>query len=156
YRAEPDFSTDVGPSQRMGNYFRSTDQIAATYQWVDRVATVSSYSFRIIRYEDSFTASFSDREEHTFGQEFRFELNSQTTLLGDYRFMLVNYDSFPRDSDTHFLLAGVDETFNPRLKAELRAGASFRSFEQEGEDSIDPTVEGSLDYDLARYSTLSW
>jgi hypothetical protein len=155
YLAEPDFSTDVGPNGRAGNYFRSSDQIAATYQWSELVSTVTNYSFRLVRYEDSSTAFFTDREEHTFGEEFRFDLGRQTVLVTDYRFLLVNYDSFPRDSTTHFVLFGIEETFNPRLTAQLRAGPSFRSFEQ-GEDSIDPDVEGSVDYALARYSSLSW
>lgn len=153
YRAEPDFTSDVGPSQRRGSYFRWGDQISAAYQWTERFSTVSSYSFRLIRYQDSSVASFADREDHTLGEEFRFELGRQTVLVGDYRFLIVNYDTSPRDSLTHFLLAGVEETFNPRLMAQLRAGASFRSFE-EGEDSVNPIVEGSVDYALARHSSL--
>ena len=118
------------------------------------MSTVTSYSLRLLRYEDS-SASFLDREEHTFSEEFRADLGRKTVLVGDYRFLLVNYDTFPRDSTTHFLLAGVEQTFTPNLTAQARAGASFRSFEQ-GEDSVDPTFEGSVDYALARYSTLSW
>jgi hypothetical protein len=155
YRAEPDFSSDVGPNQRKGNYFRSTDQISATYQWTERLSTVTSYSFRVLRYEDSSVALFTDREEHTFSEEFRFDLGRQTVLLVDYRFLLVNYDTFPRDSTTHFALVGLEETFNPRLTAKMLGGASFRSFEQ-GENSVNPDVEGSVDYALARYSSLSW
>jgi hypothetical protein len=155
YRAEPDFTSDVGPTQRQGNYFRSSDGISATYQWADRFSTVTSASFRLLRYENSSVALFTDREEYTFGEEFRFEAWRQTVLLADYRFLWVDYDSFPRDSTTHFALAGVEQTFTPRLTAQMRAGASFRSFE-EGEDSVDPDLEGSLDYALARYSSLSW
>jgi hypothetical protein len=155
YRAEPDFTSDVGPTQRQGNYFRSSDGISATYQWADRFSTVTSASFRLLRYENSSVALFTDREEYTFGEEFRFEAWRQTVFLADYRFLWVDYDSFPRDSTTHFALAGVEQTFTPRLTAQMRAGASFRSFE-EGEDSVDPDLEGSLDYALARYSSLSW
>ena len=155
YRAEPDFSSDVGPNQRAGNYFRSSEQIAATYRWTDRFSTVTSYSFRLIRYENSTTAFFTDRNEHTIGEEFRFDLSRQTVLLADYRFLVVDYDSVPRDSTTHFLLAGVEQTFSRRLTAQLRAGASLRSFD-EGEDSTDPNVEGSASYALGRDSSLTW
>jgi hypothetical protein len=155
YRAEPDFSSDVGPNTRQGNYFTSSDRIAASYEWTDRWSTVTSYSFRVVRYENSEAAFFTDREEHGFGEELRFELGRHTVLVGDYRLLLVDYDSFPRDSTTHFALMGVEQTFTPRLTAQGRAGASFRSFET-GEHSIDPDFEGSLDYALARYSSLSW
>ncbi|MEO5718913.1 MAG: hypothetical protein ABIR29_10120, partial [Chthoniobacterales bacterium] len=71
YQAEPDFTANVGPTQRSGNYFRSGEQVSAAYEWSDRFSTVTSYLFRLVRYEDSFTASFTDREEYTFGEEFR-------------------------------------------------------------------------------------
>lgn len=155
YRAEPDFSSDAGPNARQGNYFTSSDRIAASYQWTERWSTVTSYSFRVIRYENSEAAFFTDREEHGFGEELRFELGRHTVLVGDYRLLLVNYDSFPRDSTTHSALVGAEQTFTPRLTAQARAGASFRSFET-GENSVDPDFEGSVDYALARYSSLSW
>lgn len=154
YRAEPDFASDVGPSGRAGNYFTMKDGLSASYQWSRRFSTVSSYSFRVIRYEDSFIAASTDREEHTLAEEFRFNLFRNTVLVSDYRFLVVNYDSFPRDSITHFALAGVEQSFSSRLQAQLRAGASFRSIEQ-GEYQVNPDFEGSLDYALGRESSLS-
>lgn len=155
YRTEPDFSSDLGLNQRAGNYFRTTNLISGTYQWSDRFSTVSSYTFRLLRYENSFTALFADRDEHSLAEEFRFELNRQTVVVADYRFLVVDYATSPRDSTTHFLLAGVEQAFSPRLKAQVRAGVSFRSFES-GEDKTNPDFEGSIDYELARYSSLSW
>jgi putative beta-barrel porin BBP2 len=155
YRNEPDFGENVGPDQRVGNYFKSDDGISAAYQWTRRFATVSSYSLRLVRYEDSFVASFTDREEHTLGEEFRFDLSRATILVADYQFLAVNYDSFPRDSITHFLLLGVEQTLTRRLKAQARVGASYRSFEGE-ESRTDPTFEGTLDYAINSLSSLSW
>ncbi len=155
YRVEPDFSTDVGPNQRAGNYFRTADSLAASYQWNRRFSTVTSASFRLIRYEDNFVAAFTDRNEYTLGEEFRFDFSRQTVLVANYRFLIVDYLSFPRDSLTHVALFGVEETFGPRLTAQARAGASFRSFDQ-GENRMDPHFEGSLTYAVARRSMLSW
>ncbi|MBA3833829.1 MAG: hypothetical protein H0X34_18430 [Chthoniobacterales bacterium] len=154
YRAEPDFASDVGTTGRAGNYFTMNDGVSAAYQWSRRFSTVNSYSLRIIRFEDSFIAALTDREEHTFAEEFRFDLFRRTALVGDYRFLVVNYDSFPRDSITHFALAGAEQSFSSRLKAQLRAGASFRSIEQ-AEYQVNPDFEGSLDYALGRDSSLS-
>ena len=155
YRSEPDFSSDVGPDTRAGNYFKMTDSISAAYQWRRRFSTVDSYVFRIVRYEDSSTAFFTDREEHTFGQEFRFVLNRSTVLVADYRFLAVDYVSYPLDSLTSFGLVGVEHSFNPKLQGQLRAGGSFRSYE-EGEDRVDPNFEGSLNYAFGRDGSLTW
>lgn len=154
YRAEPDFASDVGPTGRAGNYFTIKDGLSASYQWSRRFSTVSSYSFRLIRYEDSFIATSTDREEHMLGEEFRFALLPRTVLVADYRFLLVDYDSFPRDSITHFALAGVEQSFSARLHAELRAGASFRSIEQAAYQ-VNPDFEGALDYALGQGSSIS-
>ena len=121
YRAEPDFSSNIGPNTRAGNYFIMTDSFSAAYQWQRRFSTVNSYSFRLVRFENSFVASFTDRAEHTFGEEGRFDLNRNTVLVADYRFLVVDYVSAPLDSLTHFALAGVEHSFNSKLKGKFWA-----------------------------------
>ncbi len=155
YTAEPNFAENVGPDQRMGNYFHTNDGLSASYRWTRRFSTATSYSLSLVRYENSFVASFTDREEHTLGEEFRFTLTPATVLVADYQFLIVDYDSFPRDSLTHFALLGVEQTLTRRLKAEVRAGASYRSFQGE-ESRTDPNFEGTLDYAINSLSSLSW
>ena len=53
YTSEPSFAANVGPTQRAGNYFATADGLSAAYQWSPRFSTVSSYSFLLVRYEDS-------------------------------------------------------------------------------------------------------
>lgn len=155
YRADPDFSANVGPTRRAGNYFRMVDQLSLTYQWSRRVSTVSSYSLGLIRYENAAVASFTDREEHTFGEEFRFEVFPTTVLTADYRFLVVDFFALARDSTTHYATFGVEHSFSQRLQAKVRMGASFRAFERGGE-SVDPDFEGSVDYLLNRKSSVAW
>ncbi len=155
YRNEPDFSSDVGPSQRKGNYFQLTNGLAATYQWAHRFSTTNSVSFRTVQYANEAVSSFTNREEYTLGQGFQFVLNRQTALLANYRFLLADYDSAPLDSTTHFVLVGAEEEFSRRLKGQLQAGLSFRSFDQGGEQT-DPTVISSLEYAVNRVSNLKW
>lgn len=154
YRAEPDFTSDVGVTGRAGNYFTTNNELSAAYQWSRRFSTVSSYTLRLIRYENSLVAASTDREEHTLGEEFRLALFRQTVVVADYRFLVVDYDTFPRDSLTHFALVGVEQSFSSRLQAQLRGGASFRSFQQ-GDNQVNPDFEGSLNYALGRDSSLS-
>ncbi len=108
YTSEPNFAANVGPTQRAGNYFTTVDGLSANYQWAPRFSTVSSYSFTLVRYQNSSTAAFSDRQENALGQEFRFDLLRDTVLVADYRFLVVNYVSNPLDSTTNFALAGVE------------------------------------------------
>lgn len=155
YTSEPNFEANVGPTQRAGNYFATADGLSATYQWAQRFSTVSSYSLRLLRYQDSSTAAISDRQENTLGQEFRFDLLRTTVLIADYRFLVVNYVTNPLDSTTNFALAGVEHVFNRRLQGQFRGGLSFRSFDQGGSE-VDPEFEGSLDYALGSHSSIGW
>jgi hypothetical protein len=155
YTAEPNFASNVGPTQRAGNYFATADELSAAYQWSGRFSTVSTYSFRLVRYENSSTAAFSDRQENAFGKEFRFDLFRTTVLVADYRFLMVNYLSAPLDSTTNFLLAGVEHSFNRRLQGQFRGGVSFRSFDQGGSET-NPDFEGSLNYVMGSHSSIGW
>jgi hypothetical protein len=155
YQSEPNFASNVGPTQVAGNYFSTSNLFSAAYQWSPRFSTVSSFSLAVIRYENSFTAAFTDREEYTFSEELRFALLRNTILVGSYRFLAVDYVTAAQDSTTHFALAGVEQSFNPRLHAQVRAGASFRSFQQGG-DSVDPVFEGSVSYALPRNGSIDW
>jgi hypothetical protein len=156
YRTEPDFSTNVGINNRRGNYFTTQDKFTVTYHWTSRFATVPTFAFQRIQYENSFVGMSINRSDYTFGNEFRFNLSPRTILVSEYRFEIVDYDSFTAaNSTTHFALLGVDEDFSERLKFTVRGGATFRSFNSDG-SRIDPHFETSLDYVPAPRSTLSW
>jgi hypothetical protein len=156
YRTEPDLSSNVSLNNRRGPYFDTVDKFTATYHWTSRLATVPTFTFHRLQYENSSVATSTNRSDYTFGDVLRFNLSSRTKLLPEYRFKIVNYDNFaPRDSTTHYALVGVDEDFSSRLKFVVRGGATFRSFNNDG-SRTDPYFEGSLDYALAPRSSLSW
>jgi hypothetical protein len=155
YTSEPNFASNIGPTQRAGSYFATADELSAAYRWSRRFSTVSTYSFRLVRYQNSSSAAFSDRQENAFGEEFRFDLFRTTVLVADYRFLVVNYVSSPLDSTTSFLLAGVEHSFSRRLQGQFRGGVSFRSFD-EGGSEVNPDFEGSLNYVLGSHSSIGW
>ena len=155
YQAEPTFATDLGLSRRAGNYFSTSDLFSVAYQWTQRFSTVSSFSFRLLRYEDAVAAATTDRQDYTLGEEFRFAASRHTVLVGNYRFLVVDYVTLPQDSITNFFLAGVEQTFSSRLQAQLRGGVSFRSIEG-AQDQVNPDFEGSLNYALGPQSTIAW
>lgn len=155
YQTEPDFSSNVGPENLRANFFQTADSFSTTYHWLLRFATVTSYNFRLIKYDQSSIGAFEDRVEDTFGEQFQFSLSRRTSLVGEYRFEMINYDSAPRDSVTHSALAGIDHNFTEQLNLHLRAGETFRSYAEDG-DRTDPYFEGSLHYANTDHSSLNW
>lgn len=155
YQTEPDLNAGFGVNRRVGNYFYTADKLTLSYQWAPRFSTATSYTFGAINYDDSNIGSFEDRFEHTFGNEFRFLVLPTTTLVGEYRYEIIDFDVAPRDSTTHFVLAGVDHTFNPRFNVSLRAGAEFREIDNFGERTS-PYAESTLRYALGERTSVAW
>lgn len=155
YQSEPDFNTGFGVNRRSGNYFYSSDKFSVSYQWSPRFSTVTSYTLGVVDYADSAIGLYEDRFEHTLGNEFRFLVLPTTTVVGDYRFQIIDYDTALRNSTTHFLLAGLDHSFNPRFNVSLRGGVQFREFEDFGERTS-PYAEATLNYALGQRTSISW
>lgn len=155
YQSEPDFNTGFGVNRRSGNYFYTNDKFSTSYQWTPRFSTVSSYTLGVIQYEDSSIGAYEDRFEHTFGNEFRYLVLPTTTLVGEYRFELIDFDTAPRDSLTHFVLAGLDHSFSPHFNVSLRGGAQFREFDN-FDERTSPYGEATLNYSLGPRTSISW
>jgi opacity protein-like surface antigen len=154
YQTEPDFASDVGPENVRSDFFYTNDIFSVSYHWLPRLATVTSYTFKRVKYAESSVGSFQDRAENTFAEQLQFSLTSRTNLIGSYRFQIIDYDTAPRDSVTHFALAGVDHHFTEHITLNVIGGESFR-FPQEGESSINPYIAGSLGYVRSNHS-LTW
>ena len=155
YLTEPSFVTQGGLNSRNGNYLYTTDKIFAAYNWSQRFWTRTSYTFDAFNYDNNTVAMFSNRVSNTFGNEFHFQLVPTTSLVAEYRYGIVTYETASLDSTTHFALGGIDHIFNPRLSASLRGGAEFRSYEQEG-DRTAPYFEGTVTYALGKRVSVSW
>jgi hypothetical protein len=156
YQTEPDFQSNVGPENVRAPHFDTTDTFSTTYHWLPRLTTVTSYTFRRIKYESSVgtIGTSQDRLQNTLGEQLKFSLTSRTNLSGEYRFEIVDYDTAPRDSMTHFALAGFDHHLTEHLIVNVLGGESFRSFKDDG-DMINPDVEGKLTYQGSNHS-LTW
>jgi hypothetical protein len=75
-------------------------------------------------------------------------------VSGEYRYEIINYDTAPFDSITHYLLFGVDHHLTEHLVISANGGESIRSLQNQ-ENSSSPYFESSLDY-LSSNHTLSW
>jgi hypothetical protein len=177
YLTEPSFENPGGLNSRNGNYLYTTDKISGSYAWTQRFSTKTSYEFEAYNYDNSAIGLFSNRVSNTFGNEFRLQLVPTTLLVAEYRYDIVSYEHegdivqpamfnpftgvftpavhLELDSTTHFVLAGIDHTFNPRFNGSLRGGVEFRSYDTGG-DRSSPYFEGSVTYAAGRHVTVSW
>jgi hypothetical protein len=154
YETEPDFKSDVGPENVRADHFNTADIFSVTYHWLPRVSTVTSYTFQRVKYADASIGADEDRTDSTFGETVQFSLTKRTNLVGDYRYQITDYDTAPKDSTTHYLLAGIDHRLTEHLAVHARGGPSFRSLADDG-DSVTPYFEGSVEYTRSNHS-LFW
>ncbi len=152
YQTEPNFQSNVGPENVRAPHFQTNDVFSVTYHWLPRVSFVTSYTFERIKYESSSSVGLAqDRFQNTLAETLQFSLTRRTNLIGEYRFLVVDYDTAPRDSTTHFALAGFNHRLTEHLLINVLGGESFRSFKDDG-NTIDPYVEAKLSYQGSRHS----
>jgi hypothetical protein len=133
------------------DHFNTIDIFAVTYQWSLRLSTVTTYTFQRVKYADSSIGMSQDRVNNTFDETLQFSLTSRTNLVADYGYEIINYDTAPNNSTTHYLLGGVDHHLTEHLVVHARGGPSFRSLEGKG-DFVTPSFEGSLRYVSSNHS----
>jgi hypothetical protein len=154
YQNEPDFKSDIGPENVRAAFFETDDILSVTYHWLPRLAFVTTYEFRRVKYDNQSIGSFQDRVEQTIGERLQFSLTSRTNLSAEYRLESINYDTAATDSSTHYLLAGIDHHLTEHLIVSLTGGESFRSLENAG-SIASPYFQSSVDYISSNHS-LSW
>jgi hypothetical protein len=159
YQTEPNFQSNVGPQNVRAPHFETRDIFSLSYHWLPRVATITSYTFDRIKYEQTTPTTTAiaigqDRFQHTLDEQLRFSLTRRTNLVLEYRYLIVDYDTAPSDSTTHFALAGFDHNLTEHLRINVRGGPSFRSFKDDG-DTINPYAQVAVNYEGSNHS-LSW
>ena len=150
YQSQPELGTALSSINRLGNYFRSENQLSAHYRLSPRWSSVTGYSLNALEYASS-AASVDDRLEHTFSEQLRYLWMPTTTVSGEYRFSLNESQGAQGDSSTQSLIAGLEQSFSPRFKAGLHSGVQFRSSGSSSGSNgnlISPYVETSLEYQL--------
>ncbi len=144
YESQPEFATALSSTRRLGNYFRSENNLSAHYQLSHRLSSITGYSLSALEYENP-AASGHDRLEQAFSEQLRYLWMPTTTVSGEYRFSLNESQGAQGESTTQSLIAGLEQSFSPRFKAGLRSGVQFRSGSG---GQISPYVETSLQYEL--------
>ena len=150
YESQPELGTALSATFRLGNYFRSENLLSAHYRLSPRWSSVTGCSLSALEYAST-AGSTRDRLEQSFSQELRYLLLPTTTVSGEYRFSINEFQNTGGESTTQSLIAGVEQSFSPRFKADLRSGVQFRSSGSSSGNNgnlISPYVETSLEYEL--------
>src|SRR5437899_8612560 len=154
YQTAPNFRSNVGPENVVSDHFYTTDIFSLTYHWFPRFSMITSYTFNRVKYAQASIGNSQDRIDTTLGEQFQFSLTHRTNLVGEYRFEMINYDTAPTNSTTHYILAGIDHHLTEHLIFHVRGGESFRSLEND-RDMANPYVESSIGYVNSNHS-LNW
>ena len=140
YQAQPDVSSALSANRRLGNFFRSADNISAHYRWTPRFSTVTSYNFSALEYQNS-TASSGDRLENHLGEQVRYLLFPTTTATAGYGIGITDYQTTGHNPISQTLTAGLDQTFGPHLTGIFQGGLQLHSGGQ-----ISPYIDAGLHY----------
>ena len=140
YQAQPDVTSALSANRRLGNFFRSEDNISAHYRWTPRFSTVTIYTFSALEYQNSI-ASSGDRLENHLGEQVRYLLFPTTTATAGYGINITDYQTTGRNLITQTLTAGLDQTFGPHLTGIFQGGLQLRSGGQ-----TSPYIDAGLHY----------
>lgn len=155
YEIEPDNAIGTSASRRLDQYLYGYNSLWASYAWTRRFSTVGRYTVTGIDYDDSAFSAGEDRWTHTFSAEMRYVMSRLTTLVGEYRYAITNYETGNSDYKSSFFLVGADHTMSSDLRGTWRVGAEYRDYDR-GDGSWKPYLETSLRYALAERTSLVW
>jgi hypothetical protein len=162
YQTEPNFQSNVGPENVRAPHFDTHSIFSLSYHWLPRLSSITSFTLERVDYlqtteqttATTTTLNQQDRFQYTLAEGLQFSLTTRTNLVLQYRYLIVDYNSAPRDSTTHFALVGFDHNLTEDLRINVLGGSSFRSFKDDG-NTIDPYVAVNVSYHGRKHS-LSW
>ncbi|HYF34492.1 MAG TPA: outer membrane beta-barrel protein, partial [Prosthecobacter sp.] len=155
YEAQPNLASGATTSLYSGQYLYGFNNFNVSYAWSERFSTTTSYTIDGISYDDDLVSAMEDRLSHLIAQQFSYAITRRTSLVAEYRYRLTNYTHRSDiDSQSHFVLAGVDHAWSERFTGSFRAGAEF--FRSDRTKSTAPYAEIALNYEVARQTSAQW
>lgn len=178
YANEPDLVQGGLPYRSELNNIYNQASINFFYQFSDQLGAVVGYQNTLVDYAQDLSdlppgafGSYSgllDRMEHLITANLRWQALPETVLVLGYNFGINDYtgdeliapgfNSDDRDSTSHYIYAGVDQTFLNNLTASLRIGAQRIEFDNnavgDGSD-WSPYADASLNYTYMQGSSVT-
>lgn len=162
YHSEPDISLYAAPDRFNEEFWYYSASLGASYMWLPRFSTVTSYSLTAVDYVGDGGGVLAARGNwvNTIGQQARFLFLPATTITGSYGVSHTMYeDNTGPESWSQSVLAGLDHTIGPRLNGSLSAGVQFHSTEIFPGFELkrtSPHLQANLNYGLGSGTTVTW
>lgn len=141
YEMEPDYNYGITLDRQLDPYFHWTTDNAVGYRWTERFATYTGFTYSGVEYDDA--ADVNNRDTWTVYNQFRYRASEQTVWTLDYRYSTTSSDGTAEDTESHYLLAGIEHRFSPNTVGVLKVGAQYRDSDS-GDDETSPFVEAAL------------
>ena len=157
YLSQPDYSNLYASSSLAGgDYFTGSTKFDLSHRWAPHFSTTTSASVNLLKYVNDSPSRLSNSYlAYIFGNEFRFQSTPRLTYVAEGRYELDEYFSNSAlDSQTAYILGGLDWLVSRHLTTTFRSGASIRNYDAGG-TSTSPYAEVSLNYLTGRHSTLT-
>lgn len=143
YELEPNYAYGFATNRQIDAYFYWGTTNSIGFRWTERLATYSGFEVRGLDYDSA--VGNSDRLIWTLFHQFRYQLTPQSVLTLDYRYSMTEADGLAADSESHYVLLGIEHRFSPNTILVARAGAQFRKSDAiNGADNTSPFVELTL------------
>lgn len=186
FRIAQEPEIEAGTVRRGGNrdlirgkqdYLHNQARFYATQMLSETYSVYAGYANTVFRFDDPDFSRHLDRMEHTPLIHLKAQLKPNTVGLIGYRFKAVDYpgdevlvpgdprfgretlNSDVRDSDSHYVYAGLDHAFTPTLQGSVRLGAQFTKFVNADDnprstidDATSPFADANLSYGYAEGS----
>lgn len=147
YELEPDYSYGFASSRANDEYLYWNTDNAVGYRWTERLGTYTGFNIGGLTYKEN---EISDRVNYGLYNQFRYMVNPQTVLTGEYRYgRSTAPNAVGADVDDHYILGGVEYSFNSTSVFIGKVGAQFRSPEV-GESTSSPFVEAAVNTRLSQ------
>ena len=131
--------------RQSNDYTYNTGNAALSYLLSEQTRVEAAGRIVTLTYDDDEVGDYGDYDIYVGGLTLRHAWKPETALLGEARYEDLQYANDLRDSQTIYVGAGAEHTFNPSFLGSLRAGLQSREFDSTVRDSKDtPYVDASV------------
>lgn len=159
YLPQPSYSLVGGSTQYSYDYIYENTKIDIALQVSPKLSAVTSYSFLSFYYLQQTVNETQGYFTQTVAESLQFLLLPKSTVILEARAGPTSYFVAGQSSFDEYLLVGLNQVFNPRLKLTMRGGGEYTTNQNpiSGQStSLGPFFESHLSYNFGPASTLTW
>lgn len=135
-------------TERVERYENTLD-VGADYTLRERFTLDVGYQWFLVDYQDDPEFDQFDREDHTVAGILFYRFQPKTSVLGEFDYNLVRYDSpavaADRDSDAWRFKLGLKGDLTAKTTATIKIGWEFRDYDNPGREDWDGLIaEGEI------------